>query len=65
MVASKVNLENPTNTTPPPAVPALTFLVYAYPTTDVAASQALAGGCAQLEVDPNVTQEISIALALP
>ncbi|MCB9646528.1 MAG: hypothetical protein H6730_08015 [Deltaproteobacteria bacterium] len=65
MVVSRVNLANPVNSEPPPTSPALSFLVYAYPTIDVATSEPLAGGCAQLDVDPNVTQEISIELAVP
>ena len=42
--------------------PVLTFLIYAHPSTDVEASVSIAGGCAQLAVDPTSTVEVDVAL---
>lgn len=42
--------------------PKLTFLAYAYPTRDVTASEPIAGGCVDADVEPDVTSEVRIAL---
>lgn len=51
--ASPVNLDQ---------YPALTLLVYAYPTADIETSEAIAGGCAESAVDPNASTELAIVL---
>ncbi|MBK6683893.1 MAG: hypothetical protein IPG45_05420 [Deltaproteobacteria bacterium] len=42
--------------------PNLTLLVYAYPTTEVANSRPLAGGCVQSQIEGEATQTLDVVL---
>ena len=44
---------------------ALTILVYAYPTTDIEASNSIAGGCTETPIDAESTSEVNVALMPP
>jgi len=42
--------------------PALTLLVYAYPSSDISTAQPIAGGCSEGPVDPAATSSVDIVL---
>lgn len=45
--------------------PALTFLVYAHPSRDIASSTPIAGGCEETKIDPNATTDVLLTLERP